>query len=57
MAEHTKVIRCECGYVAQGSTDDAVITAIQAHMATDHPVLLDTVSRDALIGWIEDVSQ
>lgn len=57
MAENIKVIRCECGYVAQGSTDDEVITAIRAHMATDHPALLDTVSRDDLIGWIEDVSR
>jgi predicted small metal-binding protein len=55
MTEHTKVIRCECGYVAQGSTDDEVITAIRAHMATDHPTLLDAVSRDVLSGWIEDV--
>jgi len=50
-----KVIRCECGYVANGDTDDAVVDAIRAHMATDHPRLLDTVTREELLGWIEDV--
>jgi predicted small metal-binding protein len=50
-----KVIRCECGYVADGGTDDQVIEAIRAHMGTDHPQLLETVTREDLFGWIEDV--
>jgi predicted small metal-binding protein len=50
-----KVIRCECGYVATGTTDDEVVDAIRAHMATDHPDLLAKVGRDDLLGWIEDV--
>ena len=50
-----KVIRCECGYVATGATDEDVVDAIRAHMATDHPALLDTVAREDLFGWIEDV--
>jgi hypothetical protein len=50
-----KVIRCECGYVANGETDDQVVDDIQAHMATDHPQLLATVTRADLLGWIEDV--
>jgi predicted small metal-binding protein len=54
-AEMAKVIRCECGHVATGATDDEVVDAIRAHMATDHPALLDTVARDVLAGWIEDV--
>ena len=48
-----KLIRCECGYVARGTTDDEVVTAIRAHMKTDHPVLVDTVSTDDLLGWIQ----
>jgi predicted small metal-binding protein len=50
-----KVIRCECGYVARGDGDDEVVDAIRAHMATDHPALLEAVTRDDLLGWIEDV--
>jgi hypothetical protein len=29
-----------------------VVTAIRAHMATDHPAMLETVSREDLLGWI-----
>jgi hypothetical protein len=48
-----KLIRCECGFVARGETDDQVIGVIRGHLASDHPALLDTVSRDDLLGWIQ----
>jgi predicted small metal-binding protein len=48
-----KLIRCECGFVARGDTDDKVIEVIRGHMGRDHPVLLDSVSRDDLLGWIQ----
>lgn len=48
-----KLIRCECGFIARGDTDDEVVAAIRAHMKTDHPVLLDTVSREDLLGWVQ----
>ena len=47
-----KTIRCECGYVARGNSDDQVIGAIRGHMASDHPALLDRVSHEDLLGWI-----
>jgi predicted small metal-binding protein len=48
-----KLIRCECGFVARGETDDEVIDGIRDHMRTDHPALLETVGRDDLLGWIQ----
>ncbi len=48
-----RIIRCECGYVARGSTDDELVTTIRGHMRTDHPALLETVERDDLLGWIQ----
>jgi predicted small metal-binding protein len=48
-----KLIRCECGFVARGESDEQVITVIREHMATDHPALLDAVSRVDLLGWIQ----
>jgi predicted small metal-binding protein len=48
-----KLIRCECGFVARGGSDDQVIGVIRGHMATDHPALLDTVSHEDLLGWIQ----
>lgn len=49
----SKLIRCECGFVARGESDDQVIGAIRGHMATDHPDLVESVSREDLVGWIQ----
>lgn len=48
-----RLIRCECGFVARGESDDDVIEEIRAHMRSDHPALLDSVSRADLEGWIQ----
>ncbi|HEY7007457.1 MAG TPA: DUF1059 domain-containing protein [Jatrophihabitantaceae bacterium] len=48
-----KLIRCECGFVARGDTDDEVVAAIREHMAADHPAVLSSVSREDLLGWIQ----
>ena len=47
-----KLIQCECGFVARGDSDDQVVGVIRDHMASDHPALLDMVSREDLLGWI-----
>lgn len=47
-----KLIRCECGFIARGDSDDQVVRVIRGHMASDHPALLDTVGRDDLLSWI-----
>jgi predicted small metal-binding protein len=49
-----RLINCECGFVARGDTDEEVIDAIRGHMREDHPQLLEQVSRDDLVGWIEE---
>jgi predicted small metal-binding protein len=48
-----RVIRCECGYVAQGDADDQVVEAIREHMRTDHPALYESVDRSDLYSWIQ----
>jgi predicted small metal-binding protein len=50
-----KQITCECGFVARAETNEAVIAQIREHMRSDHPELLDTVSQEDLLGWIEEV--
>jgi predicted small metal-binding protein len=49
----TMFIKCECGFVARDESEDAVIERIRDHMREDHPDLLDKVTRDDLLGWIE----
>lgn len=51
----SKQITCECGFVARADSDDEVVEQIRGHMSSDHPELLDKVSRDDLLGWIEEV--
>jgi len=48
-----QIIRCQCGFVARGDNDDAVIGTIGDHMRQDHPALVETVATDELRGWIE----
>ena len=48
-----KLIRCECGFVARGDSNDQVVGMIRGHMATDHPTLLDKVGREDLVSWIQ----
>jgi len=49
-------VRCECGYVARGATDDEVTVTIRDHMRADHPELLEKISDDQIRGWIETVA-
>ena len=51
----SKQITCECGFVARADSDDDVVGQIRDHMRSDHPELVDKVSRDDLLGWIEEV--
>ena len=48
-------IQCECGYVARGDSDDAVVGLIQEHLRLDHPELARTVEAEVIRGWIEVV--
>jgi len=50
----TKLIRCECGFVARGETDEQVVSAIEEHMRSDHPAVLAGTDRSELFGWIEE---
>ena len=49
----TRLIRCECGFVARGESADEVVDRIREHMRADHPALLEQVGRDDLLGWIQ----
>jgi predicted small metal-binding protein len=49
-----KLIKCACGYVARGDTDDEVVGEIEAHMQEDHPDLFGKVTREQILDWIEE---
>jgi len=48
-----KLIRCECGFVARGDSDDQVVGVLRGHLSTDHPALLAAVSQEDLLSWVQ----
>jgi predicted small metal-binding protein len=48
-------VMCECGYVARAETDEDVLAKIREHMRTDHPELLEKISDEQILGWVEIV--
>jgi predicted small metal-binding protein len=53
--EMSRQIKCECGFVARGEADDEVVDQIEAHIRSDHPELVDTLTRDEIASWVEVV--
>jgi predicted small metal-binding protein len=49
-----KQIRCECGFIVTGGSDEQVVSAIEAHMRSDHPAVLAGMERSEIFGWIEE---
>ncbi len=49
-----KVIRCECGYIARGETDDELVAAAERHIEADHPDLVGQMGRDDLLQMAEE---
>jgi predicted small metal-binding protein len=48
-------INCDCGYVAKGETEDALIADAEQHIQSEHPDLVGKVSRDELLAQAEEV--
>jgi predicted small metal-binding protein len=49
-------VTCECGYVARAETDQDVLDEIRSHMRSDHPELVERISDEQILDWIEIVS-
>ena len=49
-----KVIKCECGYVARGETDQELLAEADEHIRADHPDLVGRVTREDLLAMAEE---
>ena len=49
-------VKCECGYVVRADTEDEVLSTLREHIRTDHPDLVDKISDDQILDWIEIVA-
>jgi predicted small metal-binding protein len=52
--QSARVIKCECGFIARGQTEEELLDAAEAHIRNDHPDLVGRVSRDDLLEMAED---
>ncbi len=53
----TRQVRCECGFLARGKTDDEVVALVLVHVAAEHPNLAAVETADDVRGWIELVPE
>jgi len=49
-----KLIKCECGFIARGESDDEVMDKLESHLRSEHPDLAGRVTRADLSGMIEE---
>ena len=48
-------ITCECGQVVRGETENEVVDLTLEHLRSDHPQLVDRITRDESVALIEIV--
>jgi hypothetical protein len=53
--EMAKLIRCDCGVIVRGETDDELLANAEEHIRTDHPDLVGKVQREDLLAAAEQV--
>lgn len=51
----SKVINCDCGFVVRGESDDELLSNARAHIASDHPDMVDKVGDNDLLAMAEEV--
>jgi predicted small metal-binding protein len=50
-----KVLRCECGYLVTGSTDEEFIENARAHMRDAHPDMVDKIAVADILSMAQEV--
>jgi hypothetical protein len=49
-----KVVNCPCGVTLRGETDDELVAAVEAHVRSDHPEMVDTMTRETVLGMAQE---
>jgi hypothetical protein len=44
------VVHCPCGTDVEAETEDELVANVEAHVASDHPELVGTYSREQILG-------
>jgi predicted small metal-binding protein len=51
-----KIIKCVCGFVVRGESDEELLDAAETHIREMHPELKGKVTRDDLLNMVELVA-
>jgi hypothetical protein len=49
-----KLIKCDCGAIVRGATEEELLTNAEEHIRTDHPSLVGKVRREDLLAAAEE---
>ena len=47
-------VDCPCGETIRGERDDEVVTNVEAHVQSDHPDMVGSMSREQILGMAQD---
>ena len=50
----SKHVDCPCGEVVRGEDDDELVTNVEAHVRDEHPDMVDTMTREQILGMASD---
>jgi hypothetical protein len=48
-----KMIRCSCGVIVRGETNDELLTNAEEHIRNDHPDMIGKIPREDLLAMAE----
>ena len=50
----TKVLHCPCGTDLSGESDDELVSAVEQHVADEHPDKVGSMSREEILASAHD---
>ena len=46
-------VDCPCGQTVRGETDDELVSNVEAHIQSDHPDMVSSMSREQILGMAQ----
>ena len=51
-----KQVDCPCGQTIRGDSDDELVTNVEAHVQSDHPDRVGTMSREQILDMAQEAA-
>jgi len=49
-----EAVDCHCGVTVRGETDDELVINVEAHLRSDHPDMVGTMTREKIMEMAHD---